>query len=102
MIIRADEGGLTLIRQTEHARLCGDMARAWGIDGFEPVQPLEAVTWAAAEHDNGWAEWEDTPQLNPRTVGLTHTSISPSTSTKRSTAVASPARSRGTHMPASW
>ncbi len=67
MIIRADEGGLTLIRQTEHARLCGDMARAWGSDGFEPVQPLEAVIWAAAEHDNGWAEWEDTPQLNPRT-----------------------------------
>jgi hypothetical protein len=67
MIIRADEGGLVLIRQTEHARLCGDMARTWGNGRFAPVRPLEAVAWAAAKHDNGWAEWEDAPRLNPRT-----------------------------------
>ncbi len=74
MIICADEDGLTLIRQTEHARLCGEMARAWGNDRFEPVQPLGAVALAAAEHDNGWAEWEDAPRLNPQT-GLPHTYI---------------------------
>ena len=67
MIIRADAGGLTLIRQTEHARLCGEMARAWGNARFEAVRPLERVAWAAAEHDNGWAEWEERPQLNPET-----------------------------------
>lgn len=67
MIIRADDRGLTLIRQTEHARLCGEMARSWGNEHFEPVEPLEQVAWAAAEHDNGWAEWEEAPRLNPET-----------------------------------
>jgi hypothetical protein len=67
MIIRADAGRLTVIRQTEHAHLCGAMARAWGTGSFEPVEPLERVAWAAAEHDNGWAEWEDAPRLNPKT-----------------------------------
>lgn len=67
MIIRADGRGLTLIRQTEHAHLCGEMTEAWGNEGFEPVRPLGAVALAAAEHDNGWAEWENTPRLNPET-----------------------------------
>lgn len=67
MIIRADDRGLMLIRQTEHARLCGEMARSWGNEHFEPVEPLERVAWAAAEHDNGWAEWEEAPRLNPET-----------------------------------
>lgn len=67
MIIRAGPDGLTLIRQTEHARICGDMARAWGSDDFAAPAPPPAVALAAAEHDNGWTEWEDTPLLNPRT-----------------------------------
>ena len=67
MIIRSTYPGLTLIRQTDHARICGDMARAWGGEGFEPVQPEELVSLAAAEHDDGWIEWEATPQLNPET-----------------------------------
>lgn len=67
MIIRETAKGLTLIRQAEHARLCGVMAEAWGAGGFEAPQPREAVVLAAAEHDNGWKEWESTPRLNPET-----------------------------------
>jgi hypothetical protein len=67
VIIRADDRGLTLIRQTEHARLCGEMARSWGNEQFAPVEPLDRVAWAAAEHDNGWAEWEEAPRLNAKT-----------------------------------
>lgn len=65
MILREADGGLTLIGQPEHARLCGIMARAWGGDGFDPVRPLEPVAQAAAEHDSGWTEWEASPQLDP-------------------------------------
>ncbi len=65
MIIRDSERGLTLIRQTEHARLCGVMAHAWGNDRFQPPEPRIPVIEAAAEHDNGWQEWEDAPRLNP-------------------------------------
>lgn len=67
MIIRVSERGLTLIRQTEHARLCGVMARAWGNDRFHPPEPRTPMLRAAAEHDNGWEEWEDAPRLNPET-----------------------------------
>ncbi len=68
MIIRESARGLVLIRQTEHARLCGVMAQAWGNERFEPPRPLDAMRNAAAEHDNGWKEWEDTPRLNPQTL----------------------------------
>ncbi len=67
MIIRDSERGLTLIRQTEHARLCAVIARAWGNDRFQAPEPRAPMIQAAAEHDNGWQEWEDTPQLNPET-----------------------------------
>lgn len=73
MIVREDDG-LLFIRQTEHARLCGVMARAWGDGGFEPARPAELVALAAAEHDNGWAEWEDAPRYNPET-GLPYTYV---------------------------
>jgi hypothetical protein len=43
------------------------MARSWGNKDFEPVEPRDRVAWAAAEHDNGWAEWEEAPRLNPKT-----------------------------------
>lgn len=65
MIIREREHGLTLIRQTEHARLCGVMAEHWGASGFAEPEPYEPLVRAAAEHDNGWREWEDAPRINP-------------------------------------
>ncbi len=67
MIVETNERGQLLIPQTEHARICGTMARAWGGADFEPPRPLEPVVLAAAEHDNGWAEWEAAPRLNPET-----------------------------------
>lgn len=67
MIIREADDRLILIRQTEHARLCGVMARSWGASGFPTPQPIEPLTLAAKEHDNGWKEWEDAPRLNPET-----------------------------------
>lgn len=67
MILREADDGLILIRQTEHARVCGVLARAWGNADFASVEPAERVAEAAAEHDNGWREWEDAPTYNPET-----------------------------------
>ncbi len=68
MIIReSDDGRLLLIRQTEHARLCGVMAGSWDDESLASAEPRDAVALAAAEHDNGWQEWEVEPRLNPET-----------------------------------
>lgn len=67
MIVREEEKAIVLIGQPDHARICGVMARAWGREPFARVEPLEPVALAAAEHDNGWADWEAAPRLNPET-----------------------------------
>jgi hypothetical protein len=55
------------IRQTDHAMLAGFLAREWGNAAFARPELFESFCLAAREHDNGWAEWEMTPQLDPKT-----------------------------------
>jgi Protein of unknown function (DUF3891) len=50
-----------LIAQVEHAHLSGELVRHWR-DTFSP-DVVEAI-W---HHDDGWAEWETSPKLNPQT-----------------------------------
>lgn len=47
-----------LISQVEHARISGELTRAW----HEPFakEVIEAIT----HHDDGWAKWEAAPQLD--------------------------------------
>jgi hypothetical protein len=58
---------LLVIRQTDHAFLAGFFAREWGNERFSKPQPNASFCLAVAEHDNGWAEWELRPQLDPKT-----------------------------------
>jgi hypothetical protein len=58
---------LLVIRQTDHAFLAGFFAREWGNEEFTKPQPNSSFCLAAAEHDNGWAEWELKPELDPKT-----------------------------------
>ena len=58
---------LLLIRQTDHAFLAGFFAREWGNERFTKPQPNGSFCLAVAEHDNGWAEWELQPELDPKT-----------------------------------
>jgi hypothetical protein len=58
---------MIVIRQTDHAFLCGYFAREWGNDTFARVEPFTSFCLAAAEHDNGWQEWEMNPGVDPRT-----------------------------------
>jgi Protein of unknown function (DUF3891) len=67
MILLEQADHLIVIRQTDHALLSGFLAREWGNEVFARPQLFESFCLAAREHDNGWAEWELTPQLDPKT-----------------------------------
>jgi hypothetical protein len=67
MIVQRRDGGLLLIRQTDHAALSGVLAEHWGGGPFARPQPRAAVLLAAARHDDGWREWEAAPRVNPAT-----------------------------------
>jgi hypothetical protein len=58
---------IIVIRQTDHAFLSGFFAREWGNDFFSRPEPFSSFCLAAAEHDNGWQEWELAPGVDPRT-----------------------------------
>ena len=64
MIIQEQGDQLILIRQTDHALLAGFLARALGNKVFSRPEPFESFCLAAAEHDNGWSEWEMLPELD--------------------------------------
>ena len=66
MIIRKQaDGGLTLIGQTDHSRLVGQLGAHWGNSEFAPIQPFESVARAATYHDYGWLGYETQPLINP-------------------------------------
>jgi hypothetical protein len=67
MIIQEHGDQLILIRQTDHAMLAGFFARALGNKLFSRPEPFESFCLAAAEHDNGWNEWELLPQIDSKT-----------------------------------
>lgn len=56
-----DDGtaGWLLISQVEHARISGELTRAWHERFSHEV--VEAIT----HHDDGWARWEAAPQIDP-------------------------------------
>jgi hypothetical protein len=58
---------IIVIRQTDHAFLSGFFARELGNDYFQRPEPFSSFCLAAAEHDNGWQEWELAPSVDPRT-----------------------------------
>lgn len=67
MILRKYRGQLLVIRQTDHGQQCALFAQHWGNESTDRPAPYEPLRYAAAEHDNGWAEWEAHPALDPST-----------------------------------
>jgi Protein of unknown function (DUF3891) len=67
MILQEQGDQLILIRQTDHAILAGFFAREWGNELFKRPEPFGSFRLAAAEHDNGWTEWELQPEVDPTT-----------------------------------
>jgi hypothetical protein len=66
MIIQQTNDPMVVIRQTDHAILCGFFARELGNDHFPRPEPFSSFCLAAAEHDNGWQEWEIAPSVDPK------------------------------------
>jgi hypothetical protein len=68
MIIRKHpNGGLTIIGQTDHSRLVGQLAAHWGNAQVAAPDPYEAMTRAAMFHDYGWLRYETSPLIDPET-----------------------------------
>lgn len=64
MIRRDINGGCVLIAQHDHSLLAGELARRLGNSLFAIPSPFEPVVLAVAEHDRGWAEADQRPELN--------------------------------------
>jgi hypothetical protein len=67
MILHEEDNEVVIIRQTDHALLSGFFAREWGNEIFKRPEPFDSFRLAAAEHDNGWREWEVLPEIDPAT-----------------------------------
>lgn len=68
MIARKQSNGeLTLIGQTDHSRLVGQLAAHWGNRDFATPEPYDSVVRAATFHDYGWLRYETSPAINSET-----------------------------------
>ena len=64
MIIRElPNGQLLCINQTSHALMAEEFCRHWGNQDFARPAPYSAVMLGISQHDNGWYEWECSPNL---------------------------------------
>jgi hypothetical protein len=67
MILQEQGDQIVVVRQTDHALLAGFLASQWGNETFARPELFESFCLAAREHDNGWAEWEIAPRIDPKT-----------------------------------
>jgi hypothetical protein len=56
-----------IIAQIDHAHLAGQLAEHWGAAPFSSLRPRDSLLWAACHHDDGWAAWDQHPDVNPAT-----------------------------------
>jgi hypothetical protein len=67
MIRRGARDDWLLISQVEHARIAAEMADAWGNEQVAPLPSQDLLIHAIRHHDDGWAEWERVPTVDPET-----------------------------------
>jgi hypothetical protein len=61
MLVRDRGDSWQLVRQPDHADLSGQLAVAWGGNGFAPPSPRAPMTLAALRHDDGWGVFDWRP-----------------------------------------
>lgn len=67
MILQHFHGQLLVVRQPDHGIQSGLFAAHWGNEATPPFEPRTAVIDSGTRHDDGWAEWEERPSLDPAT-----------------------------------
>jgi hypothetical protein len=65
VIRREEDNGVTILTQTAHSWISGQLGVRWGNERFRPPVPREEVLLAIDQHDYGWADWEQRPRLRP-------------------------------------
>ena len=63
MLRMKSETGWLLITHSDHARLAGEFASAWGNDQFRSPQPRARVLHGIASHDDGWTARDAHPTI---------------------------------------
>jgi hypothetical protein len=53
-----------VMTMAEHMEMCGQMARAFGTDAFEPIAPYDEMLYVVDNHDRGWEEYDRNPGLD--------------------------------------
>ena len=66
-----------IIRQTDHARACGQLAATFGNARFAPLEPRDAMVFVAGHHAEGWESIDASPSRDPRTGLPWHFSAAP-------------------------
>jgi hypothetical protein len=56
-----------VITMAEHTEMCGQLARVFGNDRFERLDPFEEVVHVVENHDRGWDGYDANPGLDPVT-----------------------------------
>lgn len=56
-----------ILTMAEHTEFCGQLARAFGNDEFESLQPVSEAMFAVDNHDRGWDAYDAQPKLDPDT-----------------------------------
>ena len=56
-----------VLTMAEHTEMCGQMARAFGNDRFEPPAPFDEVVYIVENHDRGWDSYDANPGLDRAT-----------------------------------
>src|SRR5579883_2282317 len=69
MIIQSAPAGTPrlAVMMYEHTALCGQFARAFGNDQFEPLAPLDPMIYVISHHDAGWTEFDRDPVTDEKT-----------------------------------
>lgn len=63
-MIRRRDNPRQLITQTAHSWLAGQFALHWGNERFRIPALRQELVLAATVHDQGWFDWEETPQVD--------------------------------------